>query len=130
MPRDQPTHRGALPCEGNPKEGEHADDLSRPDAMTHPGQQPWPPAAVYVDGNKYSARPPWESDETIRTRGLRETTCRVDYESGILLCHHRQRAPKNQDCRQWFCGHRAEMRTRLQTRHRVALEKKKLAEQS
>lgn len=52
-----------------------------------------------------------------RTRGLPEVACAANYETGELRCEHPHRAPARLDCRQWFCPHVAEMRTRLLARH-------------
>lgn len=58
-----------------------------------------------------------------RTRGLPETACRVDYQTGECRCLHPHRAPVKLDCRQTYCPHSDEMRTRLLGRHgTVALE--------
>lgn len=84
---------------------------------------------VYVDERgKISATPPYK-DNRVRTRGLPETECRQDTETGELRCEHLNpdRAPGNLDCRWWWCPHALEMRTRLVQRHRlaVALEKRR-----
>lgn len=82
-----------------------------------------PAVGVYREGRKVVCRPPFK-DDTIRTRGLRETSCRLDYETGELRCGHPHRAPGNLDCRHWYCPDVQEMRERVVDRQRRALAAK------
>lgn len=58
-----------------------------------------------------------------RTRGWRETECRVELSTGEARCLHPRHAPKRLDCREYWCPHREEMTTRLLDRAKRALSK-------
>lgn len=54
----------------------------------------------------------------VRLRAWPETRCKVDYETGEILCNHPNAVP-NRDCRNPYCLHRDEMiaRTRRRLNH-------------
>lgn len=54
----------------------------------------------------------------LAARGMSETSCGVDYQTGELKCYHLA-APRNLDCRQWYCSHRQTMVVRVVTRLRA-----------
>lgn len=86
---------------------------------------------MHVDGRGVLRRGrPMTAPSQIKTHGLPETSCRVNYSTGELCCKHALRAPTKFDCRLPYCVHRDVMRKRIAVRQSRALHARKKGDQS
>lgn len=118
--RDQRNTEGEICPEevGQPNApGESLDDARHRRLLT---LEAYEQGAVELPGESYGqARAPRQ----LKARGLRETECRIDWQTGELLCSHESRPPGKQDCRLPCCRWQKVMRNRVETR----LRQKRLA---